>query len=187
MHYHRSYFSLIVAALLIVGCNEGASLKTQDLTEGTHEDHAHHEDHGHHEGHDGHDGHDHQAAEAPKTFSESITQLTELRDAVQSAMEQDDLKKADGPVHQIGHLLKQIDELASDAGLTESQQKEVKAAITTLFETFSSLDSTIHGKSDGQSWKDVSTDIDQAIVQLQKISNEASTTEASDQTKEEEQ
>lgn len=177
----RFAFGLTLAVVLIAGCNEGSSVKTQELTEGNSGDHSH-------EGHDGHDHHEHDGhgSESPKTLAAGVAQLTELRDAIATAMDADDLKKADGPVHQVGHLLEQIGDLAGEAGLNETEEKDVKAAITTLFESFASLDKTIHGKSDGKSWKDVSSDIDQAISALQNISSEATPQTESDETKEEE-
>lgn len=121
------------------------------------------------ESHDDHD-HDHDHAnEAPQTFAVAVAQLAEMRDTIQTALAANDLKKADGPVHEVGHMLEDLDGLATKAGLSDEQLATVKAAQETLFSAFGALDETIHGKESGKSWGDVGSDIDQAIASLQKL------------------
>lgn len=121
----------------------------------------------HSDSHNDHD-HDHDDDE-PETYAAAVAELTEMRDAVKTAFSSDDLKNADGPVHEVGHMLEHLDGLAEKAGLTDEQRVTVKSAQETLFSAFGALDQTIHGKESGKSWDDVGADIDQAIATLQEL------------------
>jgi len=146
--------------LILCGCESQPASNDTAQTEG-HDDHAHH-DHDHH----AHDDHD-----APESFEAAVEQIVQLRDSVQEALANDDLKKADGPVHEVGHVLEALNDLAAKAGLSDEQQKSVKTAQEALFGGFAALDQTIHGKSDGKSWDDVKEEINQAISTLQELSS----------------
>ncbi|QDT35395.1 hypothetical protein [Thalassoglobus polymorphus] len=150
----------ILTCYSMLGCTGGSDPVAPATAEKGHDDHDHH-DHG--EG-----AHDHF-----ETFSEAVADLAAKRDAIKTAMEADDLKKADGPVHALGHTLEELEELATKQGLSEEKLTEVKAARDALFEAFAALDETIHGKADGKSWADVSAEIDAAIAQLQTLTADA--------------
>lgn len=131
-------------------------------------------DHDHDHGHEG--GHHH-----PETFAEAVAEIAEMKTAIQTALSEGDTDKADGPVHEIGHILEELEELAKKAELSEEQIAEVKAATETLFASFAALDETIHGKEDGKSWDDVGEDINAAVTKLETLAapeKEAEDTEA---------
>ncbi|QDT38529.1 hypothetical protein [Stratiformator vulcanicus] len=151
------------SGLLMLGCTNGTP--TADTTAqqgGGHDEHGHDHDHGHDHGH---------ADEHPETFAGAVEQLTEMRDTVKAALAENDLKKADGPVHAVGHVLEDLVSLAKKAGLSEEQQATVETAQETLFESYGALDQTIHGKESGKTWDDVGSDIDSVISSLQNLAS----------------
>ena len=150
--------TLIAASFLLGGCvSETSSPDAAAGQQGeSHDDHDHDHDH-------------HHAGEEPETFAAAVEHLAELRDAVKAGFAEDDMKKADGPVHAVGHTLEDLGSLAEKAGLSDEQQATVAAAQETLFSAFAALDETIHGKESGKSWDDVGSDVDQAIANLQEL------------------
>lgn len=155
-------FKLTVAIALLAcyplsGCGNGGDPENAAQSE-AHDDH----DHDHH-GEEGH-GHDH-----PETLAEAVAEIAATSDAIKAAMEADDLKKADGPVHSIGHLLEELEELAKKQELSEEQMTVLTTARDALFEAFAGLDETIHGKTDGKSWADVSETIQKSVSELQSL------------------
>ncbi|MEW4528309.1 hypothetical protein [Maioricimonas sp. JC845] len=151
---------LLTFGLLLNGCGGQAPSPETEASNSTdaHDDHDHDHDHDH--------GHDH---EQPETFDAAVAELAELRDKIESALAEDDLKKADGPVHEVGHVLEGLGSLAEKAGLSEEQQATVKDAQKKLFSAFGGLDETIHGKESGKTWDQVSSDINEAIASLQAL------------------
>ena len=152
--------AFITIGLLLGGC--GGETPSSDTA--APEQSEGHDDHGHDDHHDHDDGH-----EEPETFAAAVAELSEMRDTVKAAFADDDLKKADGPVHEVGHVLEGLVSLAEKAGLSDEQQATVKTAQESLFAAFAALDETIHGKESGKSWDDVGTDVDQAIASLQEL------------------
>lgn len=145
---------LVVASPLLSGC-------VRDAPSPAPTDASQHDDHGH--DHAGHDG-DH-----PETFAAVVAELAEKRDAIKAALTANDLRKADGPVHAVGHLLEDLGDLANDTGLSVEQQATVKSAQQTLFAAFAGLDETIHGEESGKTWFQVRDDINQSIASLQEL------------------
>lgn len=102
----------------------------------------------------------------PKTFVEAVTQISSLNQKIKIALAEDDIKTADGPVHQLGHILEDVNEMAQEEGLAEGDIEEIKAAVETLFKTFGEVDERIHTGS-GKRYSDVETEISQAIKTLE--------------------
>lgn len=156
---------LVLIGLVMFGCNGGSTSSESSDSEATSHPHDGHD----HDGHD-HAGHDHGDGHSPQTLAEAVEVIAKLRDKIQAAWADGDLEKADGPVHELGHVLEGLESLGSQASLTEEQSAELKSTTETLFASFSQLDETIHGKSDGKTWEDVAEDVNQAIAKLQEVS-----------------
>ena len=137
-------FAISMAVLAVTGCG----VAEQDapgpvMTAGSHDDHGH--------------GHAH-----PETLAEAITELKELRDTVRDAFAKNDEDAAHGPLHDVGHLLEDVNELAEKSALTAEQQATIRTSTDTLFDAFGAVDNTMHGK-EGSTWDEVSGKIDAAI------------------------
>ncbi len=156
---------ILAAGTWLVGCKGESPSNAVAPADQAAEDHGHeHHDHDHHD-----HGHDHHAHDAPETLQAAVGELTELRDNIANAFASDDLKTADTEVHEVGHLLEALDSLAEKAELTEEQVAAVKQAQQSLFEEFAALDRTLHDKSDGKTWEEVSEKVNQAIADLQAV------------------
>lgn len=119
--------------------------------------------------HQGDHNHDqpHGADNGPiRTCVEAIQKVMALRAEIQAGFSMKDLDRADGPVHEIGHLLEDFQELAAKESLSDEQRETVKKSIHTLFEAFGTLDKTIHSGK-GKSYVDLAGEIDGAIAALQ--------------------
>ncbi len=99
---------------------------------------------GHGHGHD----HDHDHSDRPKNLQTAIAELTEMANAIRTAMEEDDPKSAHEPLHKVGSLLKAMPDLAADTDLPESDWDAIKAEVDRLFDAFGDIDSAFH-KKDG--------------------------------------
>ena len=95
----------------------------------------------------GHD-HDHDHSERPKNLKAAIAELKEMRDAIWSAMDENDTESAHEPLHEVGNLLKAMPDLAADTDLPESEWDAIKSEVDRLFDAFSDIDSAFH-KQDG--------------------------------------
>ncbi len=160
----------LFAACTLLGCVDKAAPEATPQANQTHDDHDHDHDHDH-------GGHEEGAHGHPESFDAAVTDIVAKRDAIKTALEADDLKQADGPVHEIGHVLGELEALATKQGLDGDKLKTVQSARDALFGAFAELDKTIHGKTDGKSWKDVAVEIDAAVSQLQTLVTAATTTE----------
>jgi hypothetical protein len=100
----------------------------------------------------------------PESYAEAVTQVEVLRTAIKEAMAAGDLEKADGPVHEIGHVLEHILEFAPK-DVPGADQAAIKKAVAILFECFGQIDDKVHG-SGGKSYDEVSARIDEAMATL---------------------
>lgn len=164
--------TLVSCGLFLGGCGTGAPAPSNEQASEAHDHHDEHGDHGH--GHDhGHD-HDHgHAHAAPESLNAAVTTLTELRDKIDAALSKADLETADGPVHEVGHILESLPTLAEKAAVNAEQSETVKQAQAALFAAFGDLDKTIHGKSSGKSWDEVKDSVNSAIADLQNVTGTA--------------
>ena len=151
-----SFGLLMVASTSLAGC--GAS-QTSDSTSSS-DQHDHDK-----ELHAG--AHKHAA---PKSLDGALKQLDELRTAVKTAFSAGDLEKADGPVHEVGHLLEALPELAVNESLSEANQQQVEQAVDSLMASFAALDERVHGgDAAGKSYDEVASEIDEALAKLKAI------------------
>jgi len=172
--------ALVALALLVAGCQPGAATKpgpavpsaaTKTAPAADH-DHAGHDHAGHdHAGHD-HAGHDHAdhdaaakgaaAAEAeaghehvhPDTLAGLVAEVEKLAGVVSAAMAEGVREKADSPLHEIGHLLEDVEHLAKEAKLTPEAEAAVTKAGSELFDAFDALDRAVHAGDDlAKAWE----------------------------------
>ena len=153
-------------AISLAGCGaSGTTASTPPAEKHNHEHHDHdHEGHDH-EGHGDEHGHAH-----PESFAEALTEVVELHAKIKTAVAADDLKTADPPLHELGHLLEELPELAQKESLSEEDQQQVKQAAESLMDSYGAFDERIHGgESKGKSYDEVADQIDEAISKLKAI------------------
>lgn len=142
LRFSKSLASLaLLSAVLVPGCQDAPPAPVAD----THE-------HG--------EGHHH-----PETLADALTELTELRDTIRDAFAADDTDKAHDPLHEVGHIIEVVQELAEKEKLPEERLAIVKSSTEELFNAFGEVDKTMHG-GEGSTYKDVSGKIDAAMVAL---------------------
>jgi len=149
MRLTRFSWLLIVPMSLMfnAGCEDSASKDSLTMSE----------EHGH-----GHDhGHDH----GPATLKDAIAELTTLRDTMRDAFAKNDLDAAHDPLHEVGHVLEAIPELAKKENVSAESQTAIETAASTLMDAFGAVDKTMHGQ-EGSSYSDESEKIDAAMASL---------------------
>lgn len=155
--FRMSWLGLVaVACVSVAGCG-GAQTTASNPTSQQHDhEHASH-------------GDEHEHAH-PESFTETLTKVDELRAKIKTAFAAGKLEEADGPVHEIGHLLEEIPELAAKQSLPDADQQQVKQAVDALMESFAALDERLHGgDSAGKSYDEVAAQIDSALAELKTI------------------
>jgi Spy/CpxP family protein refolding chaperone len=155
MKFRLTGFAAIFSiAVVVCGCapsadqNAGIPVMTDGL------------DHGHDHGH-AHGGH-------PETLAAALHELEETRDTVRDAFAKDDSEAAHGPLHDVGHLLGEVGELAEKAELSAEAKSTIKANVDTLMDSFGAVDKKMHSAdgSEGSDYKDVAEKIDAAIAAM---------------------
>lgn len=158
-----------LALVAFLGCQPAGKDKATDAS---HEEHSHehgdhdhaHDDHEH--AHGDHAGHDHghgEHGEPSKTYAEAVAKVEATRNAIRDGLAAGEKSKADGQLHELGHVLERIPELAKD--FTEEQRAEVKKDVEELMDEFGKLDEQIHGEKE-VTYDAFSTKIDAAIERL---------------------
>ncbi len=143
-----SWFLILPVSLMFsAGCGESSPK----------EQHTGGEEHGHDHDH----GHDH----APATLKEGIAKLTTLRNTMRDAFGKNDPDAAHGPLHEVGHVLEAIPELAKKENLSAGSQATIETAVNTLMDAFGAVDKTMHGQ-EGSTYSEESAKIDAAMESL---------------------
>lgn len=137
--------------------------------------HEHGKDaHGHEgHGHDEHEGHAHEQAGAgglPADFASAVAELRPMYEVIRNALQAGDRDKADRPLHQVGHVLESLPELAGKAGLGGPELAIAKSASTTMFEAYGKIDEAIHAGQQPD-YKSVAAALDKAIAELSELAN----------------
>ncbi|MEP3481183.1 MAG: hypothetical protein ABJZ55_18230 [Fuerstiella sp.] len=114
---------------------------------------------------DGHEGHDHGDHAHAETVGEAFHELTELYTTVKTAFAADDSDTAHGPMHEVGHVLQEVKELASKSELTAEAKATVDQQVEILMDAYGDVDNTMHGK-DGSLYSEVSDKVDAAMAAL---------------------
>lgn len=114
---------------------------------------------------DGHAGHDHGEHEHAETVGEAFHELTELYTTVKTAFAADDADTAHGPMHEVGHVLEELKELANESEMAAEAKSTVDQQVEVLMDAYGDVDNTMHGK-DGSQYSEVSDKIDAAMASL---------------------
>lgn len=119
---------------------------------------------------DGHGhSHDHDHAGDPKSLRAAITQLRGMWADISTAMDNNEPDAAHDSLHEVGHVLESMPDLAAETDLPESEWNEVKTEVEKLFEEFGNIDSAFH-KQDGDkvgAYESAKTAIDEGIAALE--------------------
>lgn len=137
--------------LFSVGCGsstDGPSPKTADA------------DHDHDHGEEGHEHHHH-----AETLPDAITELTGIRNTIRDAFAKNDSEAAHDPLHEVGHVLELIPELAEKQNVSPETLTAIKSSVDTLFTAFGNVDKTLHGQ-EGSTYAEESETIDKALKAL---------------------
>ena len=137
-------------ACSIAGCTDSETPPKPPVMAGNH-------DHGHEHGHD-----------HPETLAAAFAEVTELRDTVRDAFKEGDKDTAHGPLHDVGHLLEDLEGLVQEAELSDEAKATIKTNIDTLFESFGAVDDKMHDSEEGSDYSEVSEKIDTAIAAIAK-------------------
>ena len=81
--------------------------------------------------------------EGPKTLPDALKRLTEHAETINKAFTSNKPDDAHHSLHDVGHLLECVPELAKD--LSEEKKEVVKKSVAELFECFGALDEAMHG------------------------------------------
>ncbi|MFG0264689.1 MAG: hypothetical protein ACF8AM_05975 [Rhodopirellula sp. JB055] len=132
----------LTMALALIGCGSpDQSASDSSSANSSAEDHGH--DHADHD-HEGHD-HDHGESGHPESFAEAIEQINDMGNKITSAFAEGEPDNAHGELHDIGHLIESLPDLAKKAGLPEPKLEKVGEVTETLMDAFGELDHTLHG------------------------------------------
>lgn len=149
----------LVLTGLICGCSDGTD--TMPVPPVMVDDHGNHE------------GHDHGGAGHPESLGEALHQLTELRDTVRDAFAAGDSEAAHGPLHNVGHLIDEVSELAAEAGVAEAAMVAIDSNCEILMDSFGAVDKKMHSEDEGSDYSEVSEKIDAALAAIVKSAGAA--------------
>ena len=153
----RNSWSLVLGFFVLVGSGCGDSPKPVDV--GSSDEHAHN-----------HDDHDH----GPESLKDAITELTSMRDTIRDAFAKKDHDAAHNPLHEVGHVLEAIPELAKKEKVSAENQAAIEKAANSLMDAFGRVDKTMHGQ-EGSAYSEESATIDATLVTLSQACGIAST------------
>ncbi|MCL4202297.1 MAG: hypothetical protein KJ000_07365 [Pirellulaceae bacterium] len=151
-----------MALLYLSGCGPSQPAQPQPTAPQTH-DHDH--DHDHDDAHD-HD-HDHSHV-TPADFTASVAVLRGHFETIRDAFTEKDLDKAHDPIHEVGHVLEGLPELAAKAGLTEQDLAKAQAAVAAMFEAYGKIDQAIH-EGEEADYEAVRDKLDQGMADLDAV------------------
>lgn len=125
-------------------------------------------DHGH-----AHDEHGH----GPESLSDAMNELTTMRNSIRDAFAKNDQDAAHDPLHEVGHVLEAIPELAKKGITSAENQAAIEKSVNDLMDAFGRVDKTMHGQ-EGSTYAEESKTIDAAIEALSQACGVASATGA---------
>lgn len=150
-----------ITCVSVAGCGGSQTTASNPPSKQQDHDHASHGDE---------QGHAH-----PESFAEAVTEVEELCAAIKTAFAADKLEEADGPVHEICHLVEELPALAAKESLSAADQQQIKQSVDALMDSFAALDERVHGgDSAGKSYDEVAAQIDSALAELKSIGKEES-------------
>ncbi len=108
-----------------------------------------------------HTGDDH----GPESLRDAVAELTSTRDAIRDAFAKNDQDAAHDPLHEVGHVLEAIPELAKKEKVSVKDQNAIEKAVNDLMDAFGRVDKTMHGQ-EGSTYSEESATIDAAVEAL---------------------
>ncbi|GAB5402243.1 MAG: hypothetical protein Aurels2KO_04740 [Aureliella sp.] len=105
----------------------------------------------------------------PESFADALAVLSEQQKSISEAFMAGDPDAAHEPLHEVGHTLELLPDLAKEAGANEEAQTAISAAVEELFTAFGSLDEVLHGGEE-ISYDDVKDQISTAMESLSGVS-----------------
>lgn len=115
--------------------------------------------------------HEHENSHRTQSLAEAVQLLVDHRNAIRDAIDQGTPDVAHDAIHDVGHLLKSLPEIAADSDLVESEWNTVKLQSDRLMEAFGHIDSAFHTQDSDRTtaYRDVAGTIDDAIDEITKL------------------
>jgi hypothetical protein len=88
------------------------------------------------------------SAAVPVDVPQSVTELASLHDTVKDFCGGNTEVDGHGALHEIGHVLENLQNLEAASGLTDAQRTEIASAAKQMSDAYASLDSAIHEGAD---------------------------------------
>ena len=107
--------------------------------------------------------HDHDDHKPAASLKEALETIEKYRAEIKEAFSKKQPEDAHEALHEVGHSLESITNLAG--ATTEEEKQSVKKAVDELFECFGAMDETLHGET-GKSYHEVADRIDTALAVL---------------------
>ena len=113
--------------------------------------------------------HEHEHEGAPKSLHAAVNQLRDMWFDISTAMDRRDPDAAHDALHDVGHVLESMPDLAAETDLPESEWNEVKAAVNKLFDAFGDIDSAFHEKDGDKvaAYESAKATIDEGVATLE--------------------
>jgi len=145
-------YSLLTITIVfaLAGCDSpGPSTADESSQSSATEEHDHdHDDHDHddhdHDDHD-HDEHGHGEDGHPESLDQAVGQIKEMGGKITTAFANGTPDDAHDELHEIGHVIECLPELAKKANLSGEQENTVGEITESLMDAFGELDGTLHG------------------------------------------
>ena len=141
-------FGGLLLILVISGCsNQDSSQSQNNSRPGTTTEVHHDHDHGHID---------------QFTFREIAEKLIDMDGQIRNGLASDDEHAAHEPLHEVGHVLENLSNLARKEGLSKDVVEAVEQAKEDLFTAFGNIDKTFHGE-EGSTYDEESSVIQSAL------------------------
>ncbi len=119
------------------------------------------------------DGHEHGEGHAhAETFAEAFAEVKEMQTTIATAFEAGDSEAAHGPLHEVGHALEEMSELAGLSDLSDEDKKSIDANVNILFESFGAVDKKMHDAEGGKDYSEVAEAVNAAIAAIEETAGE---------------
>lgn len=130
MKYLATKLTLCVSLAAFIGCGDTS---TESASETPANSHTEHGENAHHD-------------EEPADFSETLQNVETMKITICKAFADGTPENAHDLLHDVGHSLEKLPELAAKKSeLTSDQLSKVNSAVEELFDGFGQLDDTMHG------------------------------------------
>lgn len=148
----RTLLGCSLLSILLLGCNSGTQETAgpgdgvsiddvEDLIDGSHQ-HA-------------------------ETFAEAVHEVERMVQQIEAGFADNDLEAADGPMHEIDHVLEEVVDLATKESLPQEAIAAIGAAVEQIFEGLDKVHDTIHG-GEGPDYPEVKQQVDEGLEVLKR-------------------